>query len=391
MPIPIKDTVTRLATISKLLVLSYIIDWIFIIGVALIGYGFYKQSPNHHPFSLTDPTISYPFTKETVTTKTLVLVCLFAPAIIILLLSWLLIPAKATTSNTSNVSNPAPNPPAAQYIRRKFWEWNVGWMGLALAIASAWSATQGLKVLIGKPRPDLLARCNPDLTRIAEFTVGGLGEELRGAATLVSWEICRDKSNSLQIDGFSSFPSGHSSFSFSGLLYLTLWLCSKFSIAFPYLPRYPVEDQKHVDDDTSVRKRGAAPPVYLMLIAFVPTATACFISASRWFNYRHHGFDILFGSALGIFFAYIGFNMYHLPIRRGAGWAWGARSRRRAFLRGVGVPSSLGTDGWAGDRGLDGDVEGAAAVREMGYRNQGQGLDRVKPDGGEGPAARLEA
>jgi PAP2 superfamily. len=84
-------------------------------------------------------------------------------------------------------------------------------MGLALAIASAWSATQGLKVLIGKPRPDLLARCNPDLTRIAEFTVGGLGEELRGAATLVSWEICRDKSNSLQIDGFSSFPSGHSS------------------------------------------------------------------------------------------------------------------------------------------------------------------------------------
>lgn len=30
MPIPIKDTVTRLAAISKLLVLSYIIDWIFI-------------------------------------------------------------------------------------------------------------------------------------------------------------------------------------------------------------------------------------------------------------------------------------------------------------------------------------------------------------------------
>ncbi|CAI7595896.1 unnamed protein product [Penicillium palitans] len=379
MPLPIKDTVTRLAAISKLLVLSYIFDWIFIIGIALIGYGFYKQSPNHHPFSLTDPTISYPLTQETVTTKTLVLVCLFAPAIIILLLSWLLVPAKATTP-----SNPTPKPPAAQYIRRKFWEWNVGWMGLALAIASAWSATQGLKVLIGKPRPDLLARCNPDLTRIAEFTVGGLGEELRGAATLVSWEICRDTSNSLRIDGFASFPSGHSSFSFAGLIYLTLWLCSKFSVAFPYLPRYPIEDQNHVDDETSVRKRGAAPPVYLMLIAFVPTATACFIAASRWFNYRHHGFDILFGSAIGIFFAYIGFNMYHLPIRRGAGWAWGARTRGRAFLRGVGVPSSLGTDGWAGD------VEAAAAVREMAFRNQGQGQGRVKPEGSEGEAVRLE-
>ncbi|KAJ5186392.1 hypothetical protein N7449_011156 [Penicillium cf. viridicatum] len=389
MPIPIKDTVTRLAAISKLLVLSYIIDWIFIIGIALIGYGFYKQSPNHHPFSLTDPTISYPHTKETVTTKTLVLVCLFAPAIIIFLLSWLLVPAKATTSSNP-VSNPTPKPPAAQYIRRKFWEWNVGWMGLALAVASAWTATQGLKALIGKPRPDLLARCDPDLARIAEFTVGGLGEELRGAATLVSWEICRDRSKSLRIDGFASFPSGHASFSFAGLIYLTLWLCSKFSIAFPYLPRYPIENQNHVDDEASVRKRGAAPPVYLMLIAFVPTATACFIATSRWFNYRHHGFDILFGSALGIFFAYIGFNMYHLPIRRGAGWAWGARSRRRAFLRGVGVPSSLGTDGWAGERGLDSDVEGAAAVREMGFRHQGQGQGRVKPNGSEGEAARLD-
>lgn len=246
MPLPIKETVTRLAAISKLLVLSYIIDWIFIMyvkpshnisiaeltittsGIALIGYGFYKQPPNHHPFSLTDPTISYPLTKETVTTTTLILVCLFAPAVIIFLLSWLLVPAKATVSTTTNSGSP--KPPAAQYIRRKFWEWNVGWMGLALAIASAWSATQGLKALIGKPRPDLLARCNPDVARIAEFMVGGLGESVRGAATLVSWEICRDKSDSLRIDGFSSFPSGHSSCkssipSFSYMSYISVFIC----------------------------------------------------------------------------------------------------------------------------------------------------------------------
>jgi hypothetical protein len=85
---------------------------------------------------------------------------------------------------------------------------------------------------------------------------------------------------------------------------------------------------------------------------------------------------------LGIFFAYIGFKMYHLPIRRGAGWAWGARSRGRAFMRGVGVPSSLGSDGWAGERGLD--VESA---REM-VRGPGQG--RIKPETGEGMAVRVE-
>ncbi|CAI7584163.1 unnamed protein product [Penicillium glandicola] len=386
----VKETV---AAISKLLVLSYIIDWIFIVGIALIGYGFYKQPQNHHPFSLTDPTISYPLSEETVTTTTLILVCLFAPAILILLGSWLLVPAKATSASTynpSSTSNPTPKPPAAQSIRRKFWEWNAGWMGLALALASAWTATQGLKVLVGKPRPDMLARCDPDVSRVTEFTVSGLGSSVSGAATLVSWEICRNQGRMLRIDGFASFPSGHSSFSFAGLIYLTLWLCSKFSVAFPYLPRYPVEDQRHIDDSTSVRKRGAAPPVYLMLIAFVPTATASFIAASRWFNYRHHGFDILFGSALGVFFAYIAFNMYHLPIRRGAGWAWGARSRKRAFVRGVGFPSSLGNDGWAGEWALDGDVEGAG-VRDMVVRGQGaQGQGRIKPEGSEGEAVRLE-
>lgn len=154
----------------------------------------------------------------------------------------------------------------------------------------------------------------------------------------------------------------YSTVSFAGLAYLTLWLCAKFSVGFPYLTRYPVEDQRHMDDSSSVRKRGAAPPVHLMLIVFVPTATACFIAASRWFDYRHHGFDILFGSALGLFFAYIGFNMYHLPIRRGAGWAWGARSRRRAFIRGVGFPSSLGTDSWSFDTRKGLDVENGPAM-----------------------------
>jgi membrane-associated phospholipid phosphatase len=115
-----------------------------------------------------------------------------------------------------------PRSSAAQIIRRKIWEWNAGWMGLALALASAWCATQGLKVLIGKPRPDLIARCDPDLSLIDKYTVGGLGGKVDGGPVLVSWEICRDQSNSLKIDGFSSFPSGHSSCGFS---FFVFFLC----------------------------------------------------------------------------------------------------------------------------------------------------------------------
>ncbi|KAJ5297859.1 hypothetical protein N7508_008108 [Penicillium antarcticum] len=388
----IKDSITTISSLSKFLFLSYVLDWIFIIGIALIGYGFYKQHPNRHPFSLSDPTISYPQSPETVTTETLLLVSLLAPALLVFLISALVVPGSAAIT-----SNQHAKPSAAHIIRRKIWEWNAGWMGLALALASAWCATQGLKVLIGKPRPDLIARCDPDLSAIDRYTVGGLGGRVDGAPVLVSWEICRDQSNSLSIDGFASFPSGHSSFSFSGLLYLTLWLCSKFSVGFPYLPHYPVEDQTFADDASSVRRRGAAPPVYLMLIAFFPTATAAFISGSRWFNYRHHGFDILFGSALGIFFAYIGFSMYQLPIRRGAGWAWGARSRRRAFMRGLGFPSSLGTDSWSYTHNKDrethanGHSNGLGTDIEMAPRGRDAPLEgHAKPGSSSGNGARLE-
>lgn len=35
-----------------------------------------------------------------------------------------------------------------------------------------------------------------------------------------------------------------------------------------------------------------------------------------------------------------------MPIRRGNGWAWGARSRGRAFWVGVGRDGYVGNEGW---------------------------------------------
>lgn len=293
-------------------------------------------------------------------TETLILTGLFAPAVIIVIGALLLVPGSAGSDGVRSSKS--------QILRRRIWEWNAGWMGLAVAVAGVWMSTQGLKDLVGRPRPDLLSRCDPDLSVIGANALGGLGGRLRDAPTLVSWKICRDQSSRVVVDGFSSFPSGHSSctfrcegkeartnvaylVSFAGLGYLSLWLCAKFSIGFPYLPHFPVEGDSPTDDRSAPRTRGAAPPVLLMIIAFVPTATAFFIAASRWANYRHHTLDILFGSVMGIVFAWVGFRMYHLPIRRGAGWAWGPRSRGRAFARGVGFPSSLGTDSWSYSRG----------------------------------------
>lgn len=156
--------------------------------------------------------------------------------------------------------------------------------------------------------------------------------------------------------------------SFAGLTYLSLWLCAKFSVAFPYLSYYPFQSRlqgrkyekssesqngdvdSEGDKGLSVRNQGAAPPVYMVLLAFVPFAVAHFIAASRWFDHRHHGFDIIFGSVMGIVFAWTSFQLYHLPIRRGAGWSWGARSYYHAFFKGVGIPSHVGDNTWTTSR-----------------------------------------
>ena len=83
-------------------------------------------------------------------------------------------------------------------------------MGLAVSLAIAFIITNGTKNAIGRPRPDLLARCNPDLTKTLNSTVGGIGDQVDEGIRLVSWTICRNPGSVLD-DGFRSFPSGHSS------------------------------------------------------------------------------------------------------------------------------------------------------------------------------------
>ena len=84
-------------------------------------------------------------------------------------------------------------------------------MGLGLGLATTFLFTEGMKVSFGKPRPDLLARCSLDPTRIGEFALGGFQTRLPEYNVLVSWEICDQADKSVIRDGFQSFPSGHAS------------------------------------------------------------------------------------------------------------------------------------------------------------------------------------
>lgn len=81
-------------------------------------------------------------------------------------------------------------------------------LGFLVSLVLGTFLTDIIKNVVGRPRPDLLARCKP----------------ARGTAdnVLLTWTVCTEPNQALLFEGWRSFPSGHSSFSFSGLGYLTL-------------------------------------------------------------------------------------------------------------------------------------------------------------------------
>lgn len=234
-----------------------------------------------------------------------------------------------------------------------------------------------MKNLFGRPRPDLLSRCNADIANAVNFAAGVLAP---GGLTLrVSQTICQNKDKAIMDDGFRSFPSGHSSFSAAGLVYLTLFLASKLSITIPLITPQTrartshnlqappssanayngshdnnnirarnmpsaardsvnyARPSGHDDTEIAARDQAASPPLYLLIFAVAPSFAAIYIAATRFTDFKHHAFDILFGQFIGISVAWFSFRWYHLPIRNGAGWSWGPRSRDRAFWAGVGI------------------------------------------------------
>jgi diacylglycerol diphosphate phosphatase/phosphatidate phosphatase len=109
-------------------------------------------------------------------------------------------------------------------FKKRLWELNCGILGLMLAVGASfvitgtdcgetcgngrtlmWMRWLGtLKNAIGKPRPDLIARCNLTATEVSGFFENG-------NYSLAGHEHCHQSDNAILKDGFRSFPSGHSS------------------------------------------------------------------------------------------------------------------------------------------------------------------------------------
>ena len=108
---------------------------------------------------------------------------------------------------------------------------------------------------------------------------------------LVTIDICTETDHYTLHDGWRSFPSGHSSFAFSGLGFLALFFAGQLHV---FRPR------------TDLSKA---------LLAIAPLLGAALIAISRCEDYRHDVYDVSVGSILGMAIAYFSYRRYYPRLR----------------------------------------------------------------------------
>ncbi|KAF8212383.1 PAP2-domain-containing protein [Mycena galopus ATCC 62051] len=238
-------------TSRRKLLFSYAPDWIITLALGGVFLGLGQVHGFRREFSVEDTTIRYTFAvHERVPDFALYMIAVVAPIVLQAVINLLTI--------------------------RSWWDLHNSLLGLVLGLSITGSITQFTKLTVGRPRPDLIDRCQP---------IPGTVDPTYGLSTSA---ICTTASDSaLMLDGFMSFPSGHSSLSFAGLGFLAFYLAGKL----------------HLFDH-----RGYAAKAWISL---VPLSGAALVAISRTMDNRHHWQDVLVGSLLGSVVSYFSYRQYY--------------------------------------------------------------------------------
>uniref|UniRef100_A0A0D6QTI8 Phosphatidic acid phosphatase type 2/haloperoxidase domain-containing protein n=1 Tax=Araucaria cunninghamii TaxID=56994 RepID=A0A0D6QTI8_ARACU len=144
-------------------------------------------------------------------------------------------------------------------------------LGLLFSIFITAVITDSIKDAVGRPRPDFFWRCFPD------------GKEVYDPVT--TDVICHGDSGVIR-EGHKSFPSGHTSWSFAGLGYLSMYLAGKIQI---------------------FDRRGHAAK---LCIVFLPLLAAALVGVSRVDDYWHHWQDVFAGGLIGLVIATLCYRQF---------------------------------------------------------------------------------
>ncbi|XP_027188936.1 lipid phosphate phosphatase 1-like isoform X2 [Cicer arietinum] len=167
------------------------------------------------------------------------------------------------------------------YLRRRdVYDLHHSVLGLLFAVLITGVLTDSIKDAVGRPRPDFFWRCFPDGVAVYD-KLGGV--------------VCHGEASDIK-EGHKSFPSGHTSWSFAGLGFLSLYLCGKIKV---------------FDRKGHIAK---------LCIVFFPLLLACLVGISRVDDYWHHWQDVFAGGLLGLVVATFCYSQFFPPPYNDDGW-----------------------------------------------------------------------
>ena len=175
----------------------------------------------------------------------------------------------------------------AQIWVRSFLDFANGCLGLVYSLVTGTLFQVVLKTVIGGLRPHFLAVCEPVLPP----RDGSSGVGFQGLMFTVD-QVCTGDKDKIK-NAMESFPSGHSNIAWAGLGYLSIYLWAHLGIR-------------------SISRR--RPSYWRMLVVVAPMFFATYIASTLALGYHHHGYDIIFGSLIGITMAVFGYRMVFASV-----------------------------------------------------------------------------
>ncbi|EEB07270.2 phosphatidic acid phosphatase [Schizosaccharomyces japonicus yFS275] len=237
---------------SRIPVFFRYIEWICLLVVCVLYFVLdFTLRPFERQFAVSDLNISHPYAEhEQIPTEYLGIIGILGPIVVIFCVAaWKRSPVLARQAS----------------------------LGLLYSTMLTGLLVTLTKNAVGRPRPDFLDRCKP----------------LSSAPTnkLVTVAICTtDQKNKRLLDGMRSFPSGHTSFSFSGLGYLALFLAAQLKLNSRFSAGWK------------------------FVIPVIPLALAGWVGLTRSQDYRHHKEDIVVGGLFGMLMAFAVYRQYFPSI-----------------------------------------------------------------------------
>uniref|UniRef100_A0A7N0T982 Phosphatidic acid phosphatase type 2/haloperoxidase domain-containing protein n=1 Tax=Kalanchoe fedtschenkoi TaxID=63787 RepID=A0A7N0T982_KALFE len=166
------------------------------------------------------------------------------------------------------------------FRRRDVYDLHHAILGLFFSVLITAVMTDAIKDAVGRPRPDFFWRCFPD------------GKDDYDALGNV---ICHGDRDVIK-EGHKSFPSGHTSWSFAGLGFLSLYLSGKIQV---------FDQRGHIAK---------------LCLVFLPLLAASLVGVSRVDDYWHHWQDVFAGGLLGLVIATFCYLQFFPPPYHSEGW-----------------------------------------------------------------------